>query len=106
MKTLSLNELMESSKNNWGGLIRRTCDNIMHGIDTGHYVAHEFIKDNWPKRLSTKEINILNERFSNSTYRERLLRTGDLRAFFGNHATKARLENMYTMLLKLAKQQQ
>ena len=42
-------------------------------------------------------------RFSNPTFRSRLARTGDLRAFFGEKlATKTRLENMYKMLHNFA----
>jgi len=97
--------LMLPSTHSWGGLIRRTCDNIVHGIDSGLYDPIDFIKTNWPKKLTPKEIKILSERFCAPNIRRRLEATGDLRAFLGEkYATKARLENMYNMLATLAKE--
>ena len=96
--------LMQPSMNNWGGLIRIVCDRLMESINNGTITPHVFIQDHWPKKLTTKEINILNERFSKPTFRNRLIKTGDLKAFLGEkYGTKARLENIYKMLENLAR---
>ena len=81
----------------WGGRIRLACNWLMDNFDQAT------LEQKWPKKLSNKELQNLMSRFVNSTFRSRLVKTGDLRAFFGEKlATKARLENMYKMLETLA----
>ena len=95
-------KLKEPSLRDWGGKIRLVCDDLMNNFDT---YTQDIQEKHWPKKITPKEFQALMSRFSNATFRQRLVRTGDLRAFLGEKlATKTRLENMYAMLLSLAKE--
>lgn len=93
--------LKKPSLKDWGGKIRLVCDSLMNTFEANTNT----LEKHWPKKLTPKELQNLMSRFSNPTFRQRLVRTGDLRAFFGEKlATKTRLENMYSMLLSMAKE--
>lgn len=95
-------KLKEPSLRDWGGKIRLACDHLMNNFDT---TSQAVLEKYWPKKLTPKELQNLMPRLSNPSFRQRLVRTGDLRAFFGEKlATKTRLENMYAMLLSMAKE--
>ena len=95
-------KLKEPSLRDWGGKIRLACDSLMNNFDNSTVA---FLEKHWPKKLTPKELENLMSRFANPTFRQRLIRTGDLRAFFGEKlATKTRLDNMYAMLLSMAKE--
>ena len=90
-------KLHKPSMKSWGGRIRLACNWLMDNFDQAT------LEQWWPKKITPKELQNLMSRFVNSTFRARLTKTGDLRAFLGQKlATKARLENMYKMLETLA----
>ena len=96
-------KLKEPSLRDWGGKIRLACDQFMNNFDTTSQVV---LEKYWPKKLTPKELQNLMSRLSNPSFRQRLVKTGDLRAFLGEKlATKTRLENMYAMLLSMAKEE-
>jgi DNA primase small subunit len=111
LKTLQLNTkvgelsctLGEASLYSWSGLTRLAVSTLTtQFLESSSQHLIQYIKDNWPKKLTTKELNILAGRFSNPVFLRRLEKTGDLRAFLGDYATKTRLENVYTMFLNEA----
>jgi len=96
-------KLKDPSLRDWGGKIRLACDYYMNNFDT---FTQALLEKHWPKKLTPKELQNLMSRLSNPSFRQRLVRTGDLRAFLGEKlATKTRLENMYSMLLSMAKEE-